>query len=90
MTTPGPAKPMVDLLRGPGQPGYGTQLGMRAFCTAVDITTGQSTIVDGFVTYTDLAWLIPPASRTTGPVLLLMTPGNPVVLGRIYIPTPPP
>ncbi len=78
---------MVDLLRGSGPSGYATQVGMRAFCTAVNTTTGQSTIVDGFTTYTDLAWPMPPASMTTGPVLLMMTPGNPVVLCRLYIPT---
>lgn len=87
MTTPGPAKPMVDLLRGPGPRGFATQIGQGAFCTAVNTATGQSTVVDGFTTYTDLVWLIPPASMTTGPVLLMMTPGNPVVLGRLYTPT---
>jgi hypothetical protein len=87
MTTPGPAKALVDMLRPPPQ-GYAPQTGLRAFCTSVNTVTGENTVVDGFTTYVNLAWLLPPAQMTTGPVLLMLTPGNPVVLGRLYIPTP--
>lgn len=52
--------------------------------TAWNPTTYANTVsVGGAVTYTNLA-VLNPGSMSVGPVLLIATPGGPIVLGRLY------
>ena len=86
MTTPGPAKPLADLLRGSGPSNYAEQPGSGAFLVSVDLVTGANVVTDGATRYTNLPSLIPYAQLTVGRVLLMETPALPVILGRLYTP----
>lgn len=90
MTTPGPAKPLADLLRGPGPNNYASQTGTGAWLESVDPVTGWNKVTDGSVQYTDLPSLVPYADLFPGRVLLMETPGLPVILNRLYSPLPRP
>lgn len=83
-----PSDPLVKLLLGPGQAGYGASLIIGAVCTAWNTSTGANTVTDGARKWTDLPFIGPAASGTTGAVLLLTTPSLPVIIGRLNIPTP--
>lgn len=87
MTTPGPAKPMVDLLRGPGPRDYTRSETMGAILTSINQTTGANTVSDGAVRYANLESLVPYAQLVVGRVVLLKTPGLPLILGNVYKPT---
>lgn len=69
----------------PGVRSAGTQLVMPATCTAWDGSTKHSTVVVGTVTYTNLA-VVNAAAMATGPVVLLNTPGAPIILGPLTVP----
>jgi hypothetical protein len=86
VTTPGPAKPLADLLRGSGSGDYADGVGLGAILTTVDPTTGANVVTDGAVTYRNLPSLVPYAQLTVGRVLLLETSALPVILGRLYTP----
>jgi len=68
--------------------GVGTQPLMSGTCTAWNGTTHASTVVVGTVTYTNL-YVITAALATmaTGAVLLINTPGAPIILGGLTAPT---
>lgn len=77
---------LARLLLGPGPSGYGAAPVQPAVCTAWNPTTRQNTVTDGAATWTDLP-CIAPSLMGTGRVLLLNTPGRPVLLGLLYTPT---
>jgi hypothetical protein len=86
VTTPGPAKPLADLLRGSASGDYADAVGYGAILTTVDPTTGANVVTDGAVTHRNLPSLLPYAQLTVGRVLLLETPALPIILGRLYTP----
>lgn len=86
MTTPGDGGLGAHLL-GPAPSGYGESLVFGAVCTAWDPVTRENTVTDGAKTYTDLACLAP-TLMGTGRVLLINTPGRPVILGLLWTPDP--
>jgi hypothetical protein len=86
VTTPGPAKPLADLLRGHGPRDYSEERGHAAFLVSVDLVTGANVVTDGAATYRNLPSLVPYAQLTPGRVLLMETPALPVILGRLYSP----
>lgn len=68
--------------------GVGTQLLMPGTCTAWDAGTKHSTITVGTVTYTNLPIVNAAlATMATGTVLLINTPGSPIILGLLTVPT---
>lgn len=83
-----PAEALVKLLVGPGPSGYGVDSLAGAVCTTWNTTTGANTVSDGARRWTNLPFLGPASAGSAGLVLLLMTPGLPVILGRLNIPTP--
>ncbi len=58
------------------------------YLSAWDPVTGANTVLfSGTQTFTNLAFLGDPAALSVGRVLLLLTPGAPVILGRLTKPT---
>lgn len=86
MTTPGPAKPLADLLRGSGPSNYTPVPAFSAYLVSVDPVTGANVVTDGATTYRDLPSLLPYAQLTVGRVFLAETEPLPVILGRLYTP----
>lgn len=68
---------------GPGPGGYGVSTVMGAVLTAWDNVTYANTVSDGAFTFTDCL-VLNPSTLVTGRVLLLFTPGGPVILGNTY------
>lgn len=59
-----------------------------AYLTAWDPVTGANTVtVTGTTTFTNLRYLPPPGDLAVGRVLLIRTPGKPVILGQLRAPT---
>lgn len=63
-------------------------LSIPGFLSAWNGTTGENTVtISGTQTFTDLAIICDPAQLATNVrVLLLRTPGAPVILGRLRVP----
>lgn len=80
-----PADPLTALLRGPGASGYGVSAVMGAVCTVWNPLTRENEVSDGANKYTNLPCLAP-SLMTTGRVLLLNTPGLPIIVGPLYTP----
>jgi len=58
-----------------------------AYLLTWDDITHENTVADGPTVYTNLDLLFP-TLLAVGPVLLIKAPGRPIILGRIYTPTP--
>lgn len=76
--------PLVDTLLGSYD-----QAPERAFkamvCTDFDPVTGNNTVTDGAVTYTNLGMLAP-SLMSEGRILVAVTDGRPVILGPLHFP----
>lgn len=68
---------------GSGPAGYGVSPVMGAVLTAWDDVTYANTVSDGAYTFTDCL-VLNPSTLALGRVLLLFTPGGPVILGNSY------
>jgi hypothetical protein len=58
-----------------------------AYLTEWDAVTRENTVSTGAQQFTDCS-AINPAALTTGPVLMLATDAKPIILGRLYNPSP--
>jgi hypothetical protein len=58
-----------------------------AYLLTWDGTTHENTVADGPTVYTNLDVLFP-TLLAVGPVVLIKPPGRPIILARIYTPTP--
>lgn len=71
-----------------GTPGGGAQTTMPGYLSAWDPVTGNNTVLySGTQEFTNLAFVGDPAALAVGRVLLLITPGAPIILGRLTNPT---
>ena len=77
--------PLAALLR-TSDGGQVETLIISGFVTTWNFTTGANTTNVNGVTYTDLPFVGPPADGGAGPVLLVSTPGGPVILGPLKFP----
>lgn len=53
-----------------------------AYCTQWNATTFENVVKAGFTTYENLA-VVNPAAMSVGDVLIIRTPGQPIILGRL-------
>lgn len=83
-----PADDLSRTFLGSGPAGYGVSSVMGAVMTAWDPVTYACTVTDGAYVFTDCLVLNPSLLRV-GRVLLLFTPGGPVILGNSYQKPPP-
>lgn len=86
MTTPLPI-PATDLaaLLLPSRAGAPLSW-VGGYLTAWDDVTRANTVAVGAVVYTGL-FCVNPAGLAVGPVLLAITPAQPIIIGRLYGPT---
>lgn len=70
-----------------GTPGSPEQAIMPGYLSAWDPVTGANTVTfSGTQTFENLAYIGDPDALAVGRVLLLITPGAPIILGRITKP----
>jgi len=70
-----------------GQPGGGEQQIMPGYMSEWDPLTGANRVLfSGTQEFVNLAFVGDPAALAVGRVLLLITPGAPIILGRITKP----
>lgn len=72
-----------------GKPGGGEQAILPGYMSEYDPVTGANRVLfSGTQEFVNLAFVGSPAGLAVGRVLLLITPGAPIILGNITKPTP--
>lgn len=74
---------LSDLLLSISESDDATSIVHGGQCTEWDATTFENVVTNGAARYEDLA-VLNPSAMSVGPVLLLKTAGNHVILGRLH------